>query len=441
MSVKSRRHIISFHLKQEYPPIVKSTQMRSLNFFIYCSMVAISLKVSAQSDSDKVPQKDSIATMMVDSTLTDSAKAVEDAPLDIAQNRGLFLNSENGQTQLRILGSVRYLMVFDLVALQNKNTINTYEVPTGTNFNTLPNYFNGLEQTRLGFEVTRKTDVGDIFIRLETDFAGADGYRIRHAYGQFGKFLFGQTWSLFSQVSVRPATVSTRGPTGSISQRTPQIRYSTRGPFKSDLSFGVEYSTPEIGIPDSITVETFQVIPDITARLRKRTDWGLWQISGIVPILTGRSLSGEFIMRPGWGLSLGATYEPWLRGNWFFQIAGGNAITRFFTDLRGQGLDVIVNPNDSDPALPFVSGGYIGYKHEWGDKLFSNVIVGTVQITNPSFTPPTSYHRGVSYRANTFWDILEGARMGAEVSVFSRYDKNGANGTAGRASVLFYYDF
>lgn len=412
------------------------------SLFICCFIIIYSVNASAQEETPNEGQKDSIATIVVDSTLTDSAKAIEDAPLDIAQNRGLFLNSENGKTQLRILGSVRYLMAFDLVALSNKNTINTYEVPTGNDFSILPNYYNGLSQTRLGFEVTRKTDVGDIFIRLETDFAGPDGYRIRHAYGQFGNFLFGQTWSLFSQVSVRPATVSTRGPTGSISQRTPQIRYDTKGfIFNSDLSFGIEYSTPDIAIPDSVSVETFQVIPDLTMRSRKQMDWGIVQISGIVPMLTGRSPSGDFIIRPGWGLSLGATYSSWLNGEWYLQVAGGNAITRFFTDLRGQGLDVVVNPVDFEPAIPFVSGGFVGYKHEWTEVLFSNIILGTVQISNPSFTPATSYHRGISYRANTFWDILEGARMGAEVTVFTRYDKSRSSGTAARASVLFYYDF
>lgn len=399
----------------------------------------IGLSTAAQQKEGAV--RDSLTAIINDSTLTDSAKAVEDAPLDIAQNRGLFLNSENGKTQLRILGSVRYLMVFDLVALFNKNTINTYEVPTGGDFNTLPNYYNGLDQTRLGFEVTRKSDVGDIFIRLETDFAGANGYRIRHAYGQVQNLLFGQTWSLFSQVSVRPATVSTRGPTGSISQRTPQIRYSMRGPLKSDLSFGVEYSTPEINIPDTISIETFQVIPDLTGRIRKHTDWGLIQVSGILPMLTGRSLTGEFIIRPGWGLSLGATYEPAPDHKWYLQVAGGNAITRFFTDFRGQGLDVIVNPADSGSAIPFVSGGYVGYRYNWNEDLFSNIIIGAVQISNPSFIPSNSYHIGTSYRINTFWDILEGARMGAELAVFSRYNKNYSSGTAGRVSILFYYDF
>lgn len=416
--------------------------MRDLRNLFSCFLLMFSVLAFGQEEPDKVPRKDSLAVVVVDSTLTDSAKAIEDAPLDIAQNRGLFLNSENGTTQLRIVGSVRYLMVYDLENLQSRNTINTYEVPTGNQSSTLPNYYNALDQSRLGFEVTRKKEVGDIFIRLETDFAGVYGFRIRHAYGQYGNFLFGQTWSLFSQVGVRPATVSTRGPTGSISQRTPQIRYSMNGPFKSDLSVGIEYSTPDINIPDSLSLETFQVIPDLTTRLRKQTNWGVLQVSGIVPILSGRSvLNNEIIIRPGWGLSLGINVETWLGGKWYAQVAGGNAITRFFTDLRGQGLDVIINPADSKAFLPFVSGGYIGYKHDWSEKLFSNAIVGTVQISTPSFTSSSSFERGVSYRVNTFYNILEGARMGLEGTVFSRRDKGGAYGVATRINVLFYYDF
>jgi hypothetical protein len=394
---------------------------------------------AAEPDTVKVVIGDRAA---LDTLSTDTAKVIEDAPLDIAQDRGLFLLTPDRRLQLRILGSVRYLVVFDNIDLDNKNGFNTFDIPTGNAREVLPNYFNGLEQTRLGFEITRRTAMGDIFVRLETDFAGAGGYRIRHAYGQFRRLLLGQTWSLFSQVNTRPPTVSTGGPTGSISRRTPQARFTfdqlVRG---ARVSFATEYSTPEFRFPDSLPIEAFQLIPDLTARAEKRFAWGNAQVSAILPILSARTANDELVLRPGWGVSLGATVDSWAEGTWYVQWAGGRAISRFFNDLGGQGLDVLLNPEDLSSVLPFVFGAYLAYRHDWGEKFFSTAIFSILQVENEPFTPADSYRQGRSLRFNTFWDIVEGARIGAETTFGRRMDKGGEKGRAFRVSLLFYYDF
>jgi hypothetical protein len=161
-----------------------------------------------------------------DTIHSDTTKIIEDAPLDIGQDRGLFILTPDQKMQLRILGSVRYLAVYDNVNFNSKNLFNTFFIPTPATGDKIPNYYNGLSQTRLGFEITRRTEKGNVFIRLETDFAGANGFRIRHAYGQINRILVGQTWSLFSHINALPSTVDFAGPTGSLHARTPQIRYS-----------------------------------------------------------------------------------------------------------------------------------------------------------------------------------------------------------------------
>ena len=280
----------------------------------------------------------------LDSLNMDTTKIIEDAALDIGQDRGLFIVTPDQQMQLRILGSVRYLLVYDNYDLPSKNSLSTYQLEVGDQAQHIPNYYNGLSQSRLGFEVTRKTDKGNVFIRLETDFAGVLGFRIRHSYGQYKQFLFGQTWSLFSQITSLPATAGSGGPAGSISVRTPQIRYTTRNFLPgSILSLGLEYFKPDIFIPDSITAKSFQAIPDITARIEKPLNWGSLQLSGIIPTLSGRSEEGSLVFRPGWGVSFSAVIDSWAGGKWYLQAAGGQAITRFFNDLSGQGLDVIYN--------------------------------------------------------------------------------------------------
>ncbi len=378
----------------------------------------------------------------MDSLNMDTTKIIEDAALDIGQDRGLFIVTPDRQMQLRILGSVRYLVVYDNADLLSKNSLITYQIETGDKSQLIPNYYNGLSQSRLGFEVTRSTDKGNVFVRLETDFVGINGYRIRHAYGQYQKFLFGQTWSLFSQISSLPATVGFGGPTGSISVRTPQVRFTSRNIFpRSTLSLGLEYFKPDIFVPDSITAKSFQAIPDITARIIKTVNWGSFQLSGIIPILSGKSEEGEYVFRPGWGVSFSTVIDSWAGGKWYLHAAGGQAITRFFNDLSGQGLDLIFDPETQKSYLPFTFGTYGTYEHHWTDKVFSNFTYGLLILQNEDFTPEDLYRRGNNFRLNTFWSIVEGSRLGFEFIHAFRKDKDGAIGRVSRLNLLFYYDF
>ena len=372
----------------------------------------------------------------------DTTKIIEDAALDIAQDRGLFIVTPDRKMQLRILGSVRFLLVYDDRDLSSKNSMITYQIDVGDENQSIPNYYNGLDQSRLGFEITRKTRLGNVFGRLETDFAGINGFRIRHAYAQYRQFLFGQTWSLFSQVKTLPATVGFGGPAGGISVRTPQIRYTARRAFgKSIFSLGLEYFQPDFFIPDTIEGESFLTIPDITARIERPVDWGSLNISGILPILSGRSGEGEFVYRAGWGASLNMVIHSWTSGRWYFHAAGGQAISRFFNDLSGQGLDLIFNPETQQAFLPITFGTYLTYEHHWTARGFSNLTYGLIILQKEEFMPDDTFNRGNNFRVNTFWTILEGSRVGLEYIHAFRKNKDGALGSANRVNLLVYYDF
>ncbi len=418
-----------------------------LNHIIFSGwLIMICLLLSIHSDS-YAQGTDSIRTFMgtsfdMDSMIIDSTKIIEDAALDIGQNRGLFIVTPKGEMQLRILGSVRYLLVYDDIRLESKNSLNTYEISVGEANQRLPNYYSGLDQSRLGFEVTRKTKDGNVFVRLETDFAGPYGFRIRHAYGQYQKFLFGQTWSLFSQVSFLPATVGFGGPSGSVSVRSPQARYTSQSLIPaSTLSFGLEYFKPEFTLPDSIVTEVFQLFPDLTARIQTKVSWGSLQLSAIVPTLTARSAEGKYLLRPGWGVSFAAMIKSWAGGKWYLQAGGGRAITRYYHDLGGQGLDLLFNPDESKAHMPLTFGTYATYEHHWSEDVYSNFTYSLLHLQKEAFTPDDTYFWGDNFRFNTFWNIVEGARIGAEFIHASKQNKVNERGTANRINLLFYYDF
>ena len=74
-------------------------------------LMAWSSLLLAQADSLRADtlQRATLATELADSVSTpaDTTKAIEDAPLDIAQDRGLYILTPDRRMQLRILGSVR----------------------------------------------------------------------------------------------------------------------------------------------------------------------------------------------------------------------------------------------------------------------------------------------------------------------------------------------
>ncbi len=391
--------------------------------------------------NEEAKQKTIISNTPTDTNQTDTARITETAPLDIAQNRGLFIKTPDGNMQLRILGSVRYLVVFDQLNLPSKNSFSTYDIPTGEFNNPLPNYYNGLDQTRLGFEVTRKTQKGDIFIRLETDFTGPNGFRIRHSYGSYGKFLFGQTWSLFSHVNALPSMVDFAGPTASLIMRTPQIRYSIPNIYKEiNLAVSLEYIIPNVNIPDSIGGETFQLIPDVSLRLDKVFSWGSSQLSLVIPTLSGLDSQKNIVIRPGWGISGSVVINSWKKGQWHLQGVVGQSITRYFNDLSDNGLDLVVN-SEGKIYSPLSYGFYLSYEHRWTNAIYSNFTYGWVGMDQYNFDASNTYREGFTIRSNTFWDITDGSKIGAEFIWGERIDKNYVSGNAVRFNLLFYYDF
>lgn len=362
--------------------------------------------------------------------------------LDIGSNRGLFILSPDKKMQMRILGSVRTAINYADQNLSNKNKFNPYEIPT--NLSALsPNYFASLSQTRIGFEVTRLTKKnGDVFIRIETDFGSSSGnLRIRHAYGQFKHIIVGQTWSLFSNVNYKPATVSLEGAAGSILIRTPQIRFFGKISGKFLWAAGIEYSLPDFVIPDSIQATVLQVIPDLTAKIKFSSKWFICSIGGIVTSISGRDSTDKISYGFGVGGSLSGKFIIREKNNIFFSVAGGQGITHFIAVFGGKRQDATFNPNTGKFEFIPVASGFIGYERIFSDKLNANVSFGVATIYNKDFQDDDEFSRGYNALVNIFWTPVEGAKIGFEYGNGQRFDKGGNSGMANKVSLLMYYDF
>lgn len=82
------------------------------------------------------------------------------------------------------------------------------------------NTYFSVRQTRFGVKTSTPTDMGDFTTQFEWELygvgvdAGQTTIRLRHAYGQLGKFGAGQYWSPFMDIDVFPNTGRILGPVG-----------------------------------------------------------------------------------------------------------------------------------------------------------------------------------------------------------------------------------
>jgi hypothetical protein len=375
---------------------------------------------------------------------SDTVAVHEVSPLDITRDRGLYIVTPDGKMQLRILGSVRYAMIFDLTELPVTKTFNTYYIPTGNTGPGVPSYTNSLDQTRLGFEITRYADARTMFVRLETDFNGPNGqFRIRHAYGQMGELLLGQTWSLFCNVSSQPTMVDDNGPTGNVKLRTPQVRYG--GLLRKELRWAaaLEYSRTDANIPqlDSAGLSFVQFIPDVTGRIVWEGGPGVVQFSSILTTLSAKDINNEVYNRFGIGGSLSGTVNLADSQSILFQGTYGHGISHFITTFGGTGQDALYNPETGEVKGVDAFGGFLSYGREWTEKVSSYLSVGYARIFNETFQPDDAYRNSLSVSADGFWKVIDGARVGLEAVYGQRWNKNGETGHTGRIWALFYYDF
>ena len=155
-----------------------------------------------------------------------------------------------------------------------------------------------VKQSRFGVKGTMPTGEGSTPLNFKFEFdlfgtgvdAGQTTFRLRHAYGEWGSILAGQTNSLFMDGDVFPNTIDYWGPSGMVFYRNVQIRWT---PFKTDNShFAIAIERPGNDIDsgnlrliegfEDVQVQNDEELPDLTAQYRYGGDWGHVQFGGIL---------------------------------------------------------------------------------------------------------------------------------------------------------------
>ncbi len=279
--------------------------------------------------------------------------------------------------------------------------------------------FFSVRQSRLGVKSWVPTEMGELRTTFEFEMfgvgvdAGQTTIRLRHAYGELGKWGAGQTWSPFMDIDVFPNTVEYWGPNGMAFFRNVQLRYM---PIQGDTRMTIALERPGASADGGVFSEIIDAgdivgrfpLPDLSAEYRHGISRGYVELAGIVrhmewddmDAIPGVSdLSGDAL---GWGLNLSSN------------LKFGSSVARLAV-VFGEGIQNYMNDapvdvgTEADPgnsitpikgvALP-MTGITAFIDHNWSDKWSSSFGYSRLDIDNSDGQAASAFKTGQYALAN-----------------------------------------
>ena len=316
--------------------------------------------------------------------------------------------------------------------------------------------FFGVRQTRFGVAGYSPTPLGDLKVVYEFDMfgVGADEgnttMRLRHAYGEVGKFLAGQTNSPFMDGDVWPNTLEYWGPTGMVFYRNVQVRFA---PMKGTNEVFIALERPGASADKGSFAERTELdsvrgqnaVPDVSAHYKRTGSWGHVQISGMyrnikwkdIHTTGGYDLSGSVT---GWGAhistALNLTKSTIFRGSFVY----GEGIQNYMQDAP---IDVGVVPKGNSvdgKALP-ITGIHAWIDHNWNDKWWTSLGYSSATIDNTDFSAPDAYKMGQYAMLTIGVTPFKNAMAGIEFQYGKRENENGFSSDEQKIHISFKYNF
>ncbi|MDR3606155.1 MAG: DcaP family trimeric outer membrane transporter [Oligoflexia bacterium] len=314
-----------------------------------------------------------------------------------------------------------------------------------------------VKQSRLGVKGSMPVDGNDLFTKIEFDFfgvgadAGQTTIRLRHAYGQWGEWLGGQTNSLFMDGDVFPNVIDYWGPAGMVFLRTPQIRWT---PFQGDYELAFAIEKPDLGIDVGniryedpklgANIQNDLKAPDLTGQFRANRPWGHVQLAGILRRVgydtVGNSTNDPKDHLIGWGFDLTSNIKTIGQDKVDLGAVYGKAIAAYMNDggvdLAPQGV-----PGSLQAETVPLWGIVAYYDRYWNDHFSTSVGYSRTQVSNRSFQAGDAFHSGEYASINLLYTPVKNVLMGAEYLWGRRVDNNFNSGDDTRTQVTFKYSF
>jgi DcaP outer membrane protein len=274
------------------------------------------------------------------------------------------------------------------------------------------NAYFSVRPTRFGVRSTTPTKMGDLKTTFEFELfgvgedAGQTTIRLRHAYGELGRFGAGQYWSPFMDIDVFPNTVEYWGPNGMAFFRNVQLRFM---PIQGDTRLTIALERPGASADQGDVADRIEIqdvlprfpMPDLSAEYRRATKWGYVELAGIVRYIKWEDqgtdafdLSGDAV---GWGLNASSNVRLGEQNLFRLSALYGEGIQNYMNDAPA---DVGIEPNPGDATAP-VQGvalpilGIVAFlDHTWNERFSSSVGYSMVDIENSELQSADAFQHG-----------------------------------------------
>jgi hypothetical protein len=321
--------------------------------------------------------------------------------------------------------------------------------------------FASVRQTRFGARALVPTAMGELKTVFEFELfgtgvdAGQTTFRLRHAYGELGQFLGGQTWSPFMDPDVFPNSVEYWGPTGMVFFRNVQFRWT---PIKGESTVMVAVERPggsaDAGLyADRIEVQNVQPrfpAPDISGAYALTKTWGYVRAAGIVRWMRWDDPFGDEFFdlsgsATGWGLNLSSNLKAGKKDTIRLQLAYGEGIENYMNDAPA---DIGVVNNFSNPVTPILGKalpivGVVAFvDHTWNEKFSSTAGYSRADIDNTDGQAPSAFKTGQYALGNLMYYPVPNVMMGGEFQWGRRENfSNGFTSDGVKVQFSFKYNF
>jgi hypothetical protein len=320
--------------------------------------------------------------------------------------------------------------------------------------------FAGVRQTRFGVRGSTPTDLGELKTTFEFELFGTgvdEGqttFRLRHAYGEVGEWLAGQTWSPFMDPDVFPNSIEYWGPTGMVFFRNVQVRYT---PITGEHTVMVALERPGASGDAGVYANRIELqniegrtpLPDFSGAYKYTQDWGYVRAAGMLRKINWDDLlDDEFELSGdawGWGINLSSNLKPTDQDVVRLQFVFGEGIQNYMNDSP---VDIGIVNNLSDPVRPIlgepipIQAVVAFIDHTWNPEFSSTFGYSWQKNDNTDGQAPDAFRTGHYLLGNVLYYPVPNAMVGAEFQWGRRENfSDGFKSDGVKLQVSFKYNF
>jgi hypothetical protein len=371
---------------------------------------------------------------------------LDTSPLDVPDDRGVFMHSNDQQKVLRIYGSIRGLAVYDNRQNFHPYDLNIPQVPFGDDDVKDWNQEWTINSTKMGLQFHVGEDLGG---RVELDWKGENGdaLRIRHMFMRSGHWLVGKHWSAMNTVIFLPLSIDSHSTSAHLGARQVQIKHLGGGDNWA-YQTSLEYFKPKFDEPGSVDAQARNILPNLAGNVTYTRPWGLVRGAAMLtsnrvrfdytnPDRTTSSDSGVLLLA---GTRLDINENNLIKAH--IQRADGNS--GYGADYGFGNYDMVFNPNTGEFQNIKSWGVQAALEHKWTPTLTTSIGGGYMSMDSRSFQPGNSFDHGYKALVNLFYrpgGWLYGLTVAGELEFAGQTTLDGSDGDTTRISVLVYYDF